>query len=254
MSTPLGCLDQDRCYLAIDGDFCDLEGSPIFTSGYPSEGVAFEVGEGQVVMLDRLALEELLDCKFVTYVLFARARDLQSRHFWAFPPPVSPAFPFGPLQSSAAAGCEALLREGGFLYERLSIRRVGVIDGVDAGLGLFTRGSVSRGEFLGEYTGCIRERGGEEDATDDYGYALPMIDPDFVLSAARYGNLCRLINHSDDAWNSELVSVHHEGIVHVVCRTVRDLAAGEQVLIHYGAKYWDNPRRRRVDLRGTTDT
>ena len=30
-----------------------------------------------------------------------------------------------------------------------------------------------------------------------YGFSLPVVDPDLVVDAKKFGNLCRLINHSD---------------------------------------------------------
>eukprot|EP00439_Symbiodinium_sp_Y106_P085079 s1139_g27.t1 len=141
------------------------------------------------------------------------------------------------VPSSVDAGCDEMLRCGAFLYESVFVRRIGVVDGVDIGLGLFTRRT---------------RRTCEDDGV--YGFSLPVVDPDLVVDAKKFGNLCRLINHSDDDWNAELMSVHHEGLLHVLCRATRDLMPEEQVLIHYGKRYWMPEARRRVRLGRALDT
>ncbi|CAE7271879.1 ppiC [Symbiodinium sp. KB8] len=156
------------------------------------------------------------------------------------------------VPSSVDAGCDEMLRCGDFLYESVFVRRIGVVDGVDIGLGLFTRRAVAKGTFLGEYVGVMTRRTCEEDGV--YGFSLPVVDPDLVVDAKKFGNLCRLINHSDDDWNAELMSVHHEGLLHVMCRATRDLMPEEQVFIHYGKRYWMPEARRCVRLGCAPDT
>lgn len=58
---------------------------------------------------------------------------------------------------------------------------MGVVDGVDVGLGLFCGSALGSGSFLGEYTGVLSRRLSEEDGV--YGYGLPVIDPDLVINA-----------------------------------------------------------------------
>lgn len=197
--------------------------------------------------LDRESLEEMLGCCYAHHLLFEREVDIRHRGDWAYPPPVSPSRPFGRMLSSEAAGCEALLRAGAMLYGSLCIKQVGLVGGVDVGLGLFASQPMAEGTFIGEYTGVLRrQRVRGDDST--YSFALPVVDPDLVVCAAQYGNLCRLMNHSDDAWNAELIAVHHEGLPHVVCRLAREVAAGDQILINYGKKYWTVRGRDKVQL------
>lgn len=80
---------------------------------------------------------------------------------------------------------------------------------------------------------CAKVLARQKSEEGAYSYALPVVDPDLVVDAQHFGNLCRLINHSED-WNAELVTVHHEGMLHVVCRLAEDVVPGEQILIHYG--------------------
>ncbi|CAE8595237.1 unnamed protein product [Polarella glacialis] len=234
MVTPIGRLDRlPGCDSAVGASL-------------PKDGVAFRDSDGTTTALDKHGLEELMSCIFISHLLFEE-RILQGRDFWSFPPPVSPTMPFGSVPSSEALGCAELLRRGHFMYESTCVSHIGVVDGVDVGLGLFAQVAILANSCLGEYTGVVRQRRQEED--DNYSYALPVVEPDLVVCARDYGNLCRLINHSDDGWNAELLSVHHEGLLHVVCRVARAIAAGEQILIHYGARYWLPESRRCISLK-----
>lgn len=256
MATPIGCLDTEDCLFGTEGaTSVPLSSSPVLgDQRFPQAGVTYfsaplcEGGDAcDAEMLGRSDLEALLGCCYAHHLLFETKAELRGRGEWAYAPPVSPSMPFGKLQSSDAVGCDSCLRNGTLLYESLCVRRVGIVDGVDVGLGLFALNTIEGGTFLGEYTGVVRRRQAEGD-NSIYGYALPVIEPDLVVCAARYGNLCRLMNHSDEAWNAELLAVHHEGLPHVVCRAVRDIRPGEQVLINYGSAYWSSPGRRRAAL------
>ena len=112
------------------------------------------------------------------------------------------------------------------------------------GLGLFATAPISSARALCEYTGVVRiDPPADELAADDYVYALPVCDPNVVISARDAGGVARCINHGDEP-NCELRTVHHDGMLRVVCFTLRELSAGEQCLIHYGEPYWRNERRR----------
>eukprot|EP00434_Breviolum_minutum_P011556 symbB.v1.2.010191.t1/scaffold664.1/size175145/11 len=80
-----------------------------------------------------------MSCHWASHLLLEDQRLLKERHFWAFPPPVSPSTPFGCVPSSEEAGCAELLRSGDFLFEHLYVAYIGFVDGVDVGLGLFAR-------------------------------------------------------------------------------------------------------------------
>ncbi|CAJ1425331.1 unnamed protein product, partial [Effrenium voratum] len=160
-------------------------------------------------------------------------RLCENRGFWAYPPPVSPDSPFGRVPSSSdLPGCAEVLRTGRFLP--VFVAELGCVEGVEVGLGLFAAEGIAKNSILGEYTGVLRLFDGKDSA---YSYALPVVDPDLVIDAKDFGNLCRLINHSED-WNAELVAVHHENMLHVVCRAAQDIAPNQQILIHYGPGYW----------------
>lgn len=245
MATPIGFLDTRTCMQ--DGqETVPLEVSPVLNVPLPECGVLFYDFDGSARYLDRDGLSNLMSCTFLGHLLLEQECLLADRHLWSFPPPVSASTPFGPIPSSERLGCEELLRTGSFMYEEICVKRIGVVDGVDVGLGLFTTAGIPEGSFIGEYTGCMMHRRSEEDG--EYGFSLPIIDPDFVINARHYGNLCRLVNHSDTGWNSEVVVVHHEGLLHAVLRAARKIEAGEQILMNYGAHYWLPESRRCVNV------
>jgi len=68
---------------------------------------------------------------------------------------------------------------------------VGLVEGVDVGLGLFVCAFLAAGSVLGEYTGVLSRRRTEEDGV--YGYGLPVVEPDLVINAKegrlRFGRL-----------------------------------------------------------------
>lgn len=58
---------------------------------------------------------------------------------------------------------------------------MGLVEGVDVGLGLFVCAFLAAGSVLGEYTGVLSRRRTEEDGV--YGYGLPVVEPDLVINA-----------------------------------------------------------------------
>lgn len=138
----------------------------------PPPPVAFEEG----AMLDRAGLEALMAIIYTPGLLFAREKDYRSMHLWAMPPPVSPASPFGGLASSSELGCSAQLHTGATLPQ-LCIRRVGVVHGVDCGLGLYASAPIPSGTFVCEYTGVV-QCDPDPAARDDYAFGLPVCAPE----------------------------------------------------------------------------
>ena len=58
------------------------------------------------------------------------------------------------------------------------------------------------------------------------------------LSARRFGNAARFVNHASVKPNAEIVRVVHRGLLRVVIVAREAIAAGEQVLVEYGEAYW----------------
>ena len=195
-------------------------------------------------MLDRSQLEALMGVRYTTHLLFEREADFERMHLWSMPPPCSPARPFGSIPHAAKLGCAEQLRVGA-VGPQLIIRTVGVVGGVECGLGLFASAPISSGTFLCEYTGLVVCDPPPE--RDDYAFALPVCDPDVRISARRYGNVCRLLNHSDRP-NVALRTVEMDGLLHLVAITTAEVRSGEQLTVDYGPPYWRAHGRTKVAL------
>eukprot|EP00927_Polykrikos_kofoidii_P048883 TRINITY_DN43059_c0_g1_i1.p1 TRINITY_DN43059_c0_g1~~TRINITY_DN43059_c0_g1_i1.p1 ORF type:complete len:264 (+),score=40.04 TRINITY_DN43059_c0_g1_i1:54-794(+) len=242
MATPVGCLDSGRCVLGYAGGSaprgCPLVGSRVLTA--PQDIFSLADADGSVQALDQRALEALMGCNYARHLLFETEDDLKGVDLWAFPPPVSPATPFGCLPSSQELGCAALIQDGRFLSDELRIRPLG---GAGLGFGLFATKPILQGAFIGEYTGVVRRRGPGD--TDHSGYILPILDPDLVIASVEYGNACRLMGHSSDVWNVDLLTAHHDGLPHVICQADRDIRPGEQLILRSGTRCWSNVEQSR---------
>lgn len=236
MHCPIACLDTQKCYYGLDGEAMQFSASIDPRSQFPDQGVLWFDGTAYV-RLDRGSLEAIMGCAWASHLIFEKQSELlEGRKEWVYGAGQS----ITRVPSSVDAGCDQLLQEGNCLWDSLCVRNVGSVHGVDAGLGLFAAAAIDCNTWLCEYTGVVRRlgdlMGGWMDG-DEYSYRLPVLDPVVVVSAEKYGNLARLINHSAKP-NAELVTVRHEGLLHVVCRATRDLIVGEQILIDYGTEYW----------------
>jgi hypothetical protein len=58
-----------------------------------------------------------------------------------------------------------------------------------------------------------------------------------LVNAFDFGNVIRFINHSIIP-NADFRKVFFEGLVHVVCSTIKEIKKGEQITVNYGASYW----------------
>eukprot|EP00966_Prymnesium_polylepis_P270998 6260838-Prymnesium_polylepis.2 len=67
--------------------------------------------------------------------------------------------------------------------------------------------------------------------------ARAVCEPDVRISARQYGNICRLLNHSENP-NTALRPVVHEEVIHLVAMTTEAVEAGAQLLVDYGGPYW----------------
>ena len=231
--TPIGFLDTQRCGGGSASSLANLlqrPPSPITHGGVP---------------LDRADMEALMGVVYTRHLLFEREKDWAGMHLWAMPPPVSPADPFGSIPDASSLGCAQLLRDGRTSPD-LTIRSIGLVDGIDVGCGLFATAPLPRGAYLCEYTGVV-QCDPDPRHRDDYAFGLPVCDPDVRISAQRYGNIARLLNHSD-APNTALKCVVHEGVIHLVALTISAVDVGEQLTVDYGGPYWRAHKRRKVAL------
>jgi SET domain-containing protein len=110
------------------------------------------------------------------------------------------------------------------------------------GFGVFADRTLRPGEFLGEYAGVVRYK--NEMPNGLYGYTYPPLDDGrspvlLSIDATLRGNICRFINHTTDE------PIHHDydffnGHWHVTFHVLRPIREGEQLLIDYGAGYWED--------------
>ena len=78
------------------------------------------------------------------------------------------------------------------------------------------------------------------DGFDPYGlsYAETLAGESLRLSARRFGNAARFVNHASVKPNAEIVRVVHRGLLRVVIVAREGIAPGGQVLVDYGDAYW----------------
>lgn len=108
------------------------------------------------------------------------------------------------------------------------------------GYGVFAAKALPHSVFIGEYAGVLRKHPWIWFHSSYYNFAYeiyPGSRTSYYIDAEKGGNVTRFINHSDQP-NLEPISVYHKGIVHIVLRTVRPIAKGEQLTYDYGPDYW----------------
>lgn len=102
-----------------------------------------------------------------------------------------------------------------------------------AGLGLFARTDIKKGEFVIEYTG---EYVSEEEADRRGGMYLFSLDKDGAIDGRERKNLARYINHSCKP-NCE--TEHDEEEKRVRIYAIRAIKAGEELTYDYGKEFFD---------------
>jgi SET domain-containing protein len=102
-----------------------------------------------------------------------------------------------------------------------------------AGLGLFAKVPLKRGDFILEYTG---ERIKTEEADRRGGKYLFIINDDWVIDGKGRENLARYINHACKP-NAEAESDEDAKKIRVFAR--RKIAPGEEITYDYGTEYWN---------------
>ncbi len=104
------------------------------------------------------------------------------------------------------------------------------------GYGVFAVEPISIGSLVIEYAGLVAPA---TDEFDPYGlsYAETLAGEPSRLSARRFGNAARFVNHGS-APNAEITRVVHRGLLRVVIVAREAIDAGEQVLVDYGEAYW----------------
>jgi hypothetical protein len=121
------------------------------------------------------------------------------------------------------------LLNSGFIHPSMSVRHIGLLNGVDVGHGIFADTDLQPGTFLGEYVGAVLSTTSATQYTDSfhdqkgcrdgmaYTCQYPSCDGGTGINATEYGNVIRFMNHSTPS-NAELR--HYwglGGIMHVLC-------------------------------------
>ncbi len=112
------------------------------------------------------------------------------------------------------------------------------------GYGVFAEQDFPAGAFIGEYTGLIRKRIRRADRKNNYCFEYTIGDwlrNPYIIDARGQGNFTAYINHSNDP-NVESLSVHANGVMHIILITVKKVSAGEQLGYHYGDTFWKKRR------------
>jgi hypothetical protein len=107
------------------------------------------------------------------------------------------------------------------------------------GWGVFAGRDFLPTEFIAEYSGVVRKRV-PQDAKNGYCFEYPLApgrDSPYLIDAQDRGGISRYINHSNKP-NLTSLSVHVEGVNHIVLYTVKKIGQGEQLCYDYGPDYW----------------
>ena len=102
-----------------------------------------------------------------------------------------------------------------------------------AGLGLFARTGIKKGEFIIEYTG---EHISEEEADRRGGMYLFSLGKGGVIDGRGRENLARYVNHACKP-NCEAEYNEEDGRVRIYA--IRSIKAGEELTYDYGKEFFD---------------
>ncbi|OQS05146.1 hypothetical protein THRCLA_20706 [Thraustotheca clavata] len=169
-----------------------------------------------------------MQCIYTPHLLFQSSLELRNYSFWGF----TTGSEFPQLSSE-----EAAMVDHGEIHASVEIQPI-AIPNLERQLGLFATESIPKDILIGEYTGVVQvDRGC---GFDSYGLAYPSVyqEGNMVVSANEYGNAIRCVNHSFEKFNCRFISVLYQGRLHMICKTVKEVASGEQLLVNYGKSYW----------------
>jgi hypothetical protein len=103
-----------------------------------------------------------------------------------------------------------------------------------AGLGLFAREDLKKGDFVIEYTG---EKIHADEADRRGGKYLFTLTKELVIDGKGRSNIARYINHSCRP-NCEAEVDEDEKKVRIYAK--KNIRSGEELTYHYGKEYWDD--------------
>jgi SET domain len=123
-------------------------------------------------------------------------------------------------------------------HSDLIIYYIGYLNGVNVGYGIFASKLISKGEYIGEYTGLVKftadsssksfesESIDSDSITNEHlsrdAYSINYNHTDIYsidIDASEQGNIIRLINHSNQP-NCSFKRLFHEGLIHIICVSI----------------------------------
>ena len=116
------------------------------------------------------------------------------------------------------------------------------------GYGLFADAEIEEGEFIGEYTGLVRQLSRFKPEPNDYCFHYPnkWFSLHYrVVDAQNEGNLMRFMNHSEIP-NVQPYFVMDRGLPHIIFLANQKIKKRTQLTFDYGKDYW--MRRIKTDL------
>lgn len=123
----------------------------------------------------------------------------------------------------------------------ISVRHIGIVNGIDVGYGVFAETAIPPNEWIGEYVGVVQSISSSEyldNSADAYAFLYPGCNSAFEINALEYGNVIRFVNHSSRP-NAEFRRLFFGGLWHIV--VVRCLLLVSVFVYHfytvYSAKY-----------------
>jgi len=106
------------------------------------------------------------------------------------------------------------------------------------GWGVFAEQEFQAYEYIAEYAGLVRKRK-REDSKNSYCFEYPMGEHSpYIIDAQDMGGISRYVNHSDQP-NLSSLSIHVEGIHHIILHTIKKITKGCQLCYDYGPTYWE---------------
>lgn len=171
--------------------------------------------------------------EYMMYLSFQREKDF--RELWQNHPQLSEQ-EAGCITSSAAHyacindGDHTTLQTNSSITQKLlnayinpalCLMKIGEVDGIDVGHGLFCMTPIQSGELLGEYTGIISTPNTaathDLEKRDEFAYSCqyPSCDGGTDINACKGGNAMRFINHSPNP-NAEFKTIAIQSIYHVI--------------------------------------
>lgn len=117
--------------------------------------------------------------------------------------------------------------------------------GEKIGYGVFATKSLKKWQYIGEYTGTLRQRRLFFPNINDYCFMYPnewISLKALTIDSQTSGNYTRYINHNDSP-NCESVAVYHSGIFHIIFRTIEEIPEGQQLTYDYGDVYWNRRKK-----------